>query len=160
MSANHGDATIFHRLVDDTCNWEANGIPPLSLKCSVREVLFLLTVRPCVGQLSYTISSWAVGQVPLDFWLATATSDKFLAAGLKSRRLALISICYSTTHFWYVNIPHLRQFCDPNWWVSFFGVCLKIWYPLNPLVTSSLSISAIGGSPWLFFTSPCWVYDG
>lgn len=74
-----------------------------------------------------------------------------LPLGLKSRQLALISICYSTTHLWYVNIPHLRQFFDPNWWVSFFGVCLKIWYPLNPLVTSSessLSISAIGGTPF------------
>ena len=84
-----------------------------------------------------------------------------------SRRLALISICYSTTHLWYVTIPHLRQFFDPNWWVSFLGVCLKIWYPLNPLVTSSLSISAIGGSPfsdklllglWLFYQCFfCWL---
>ena len=139
MSASHGDATIFHRLV--TRNWEANGIPPLSLKCSVREVPFLQTVRPCVGQLSYAISRWAsspwflvgychkwqVSWIP-KLWLilkGTACRPQVKT----SRRLALISICYSTTHLWYVTIPHLRQFFDPNWWVSFLGVCLKIWYP-------------------------------
>ena len=99
---------FFHRLVDDTCNWEANGIPPPSMKCSVWEVSFLLTVRPCVGQLSYTISSWAsspwflVGychkwQV---FWIPKLwliLKGTLLPLGLKSRQLALISICYSTS---------------------------------------------------------------
>ena len=172
MSANHGDATIFHRLVDDTCNWEANGIPPLSLKCSVREVLFLLTVRPCVGQLSYTISSWAVGQVPLDFWLATATSDKFLGfpnCGLFSKGLLPASsqdvkTTCSDQHLLFNNTSLVRDYSSSStiFWSQLMGFifwCLpenmvppkSHWlhhhYQYRPLVEAH------------FQTSSYWVYD-